>query len=89
MNFMTKYLAEFKEVGRDKLSWSVQLCCREDRLFDELERAIRSKRALLSRDIGFDPAGPTDDSFWIYVGGFRGVGSVKVTEIGEPVESAS
>jgi len=66
---------EFLEVGRDKRTWAEEMVIVTP---EAMERSVRNNAALLSRSIDFAFA-PDDSGGDIFVGGFRKVGSFRIT----------
>lgn len=76
---MTSYRVTFAEIGRDKVTWSQPLD--QDPTEAILERMVRKKKVLASRDVAceFDE----DLEHGVVIAGMRIVGSFRVKELSE------
>lgn len=69
-----KVKVKFLEVGLFKDSWDAGLT---ELSFEELEKAVKTRGALMSNDIEFTYDEETSEGI-IFVGGFRAVGTFQV-----------
>lgn len=65
---------EFKDVGRERKSWTSEV---RELTGDALYRAVRSKKALMSRDVDFTEE-PGEDGWFSVIAGWRTVGKWRV-----------